>query len=108
MSSFCVKCRLRRFLFIVLGLKKYSLKRPVVRQGDAKKGAEPGKDLEKGPDGSAVENGESDDEGQDEKMRGEVRDESGAAIPEKGTDNVSMRPATGTTLGVNDSADEQR
>lgn len=97
-------------LYVVLGLKRYSLKRHVVRQGeneDTNKDVGPGKDLEKGSSDGAVGNGESDDEGQSEKMKGEVRD-SGATIPGKGTDEMSMRPTTGTTLGVNDSTDGQR
>jgi len=95
---------------LVLGLKKYSLKRPVVKQGgqeDTNKEPGPGTDLEKGLDGGATTGNAESDDGQSEIMKGGVKGPS-ATIPGKGTDEVSMRPATGTTLGVNDSADGQR
>jgi len=95
---------------LVLGLRKYSLARNIVRQGgkeDADKGSDAAKDVEKGADSGVAESAESDDGRQGEKTQGEVKDSS-ATISGKTPEEMSMRPATGTTLGVNDSVDGQR
>ncbi len=95
---------------VALGLKKYSLQRTIVRQGakeDTNKDSGSHKDLEKGSDSGTAEHADSDDEGQGEKVKEEVKG-SGAIISSKTTDELSVRPATGTTLGASDSADGQR
>lgn len=97
-------------LHLVLGLRKYSLQRNIVRQG-AKQGdngkLESNLDVEKGSGDGVGENVSDEDvKAADEKVREEsaqgVVKDSNETIGSKTVEEALARPGTGTTLGVND------